>query len=144
MPFYRRFSQDPIFFSHSRHLGFASVFKHDLYFLFLSITVFSFLLHMPFESMSYIHSINNLQIIVSKFADKIKEFISECGNTDVNQYLILVKLNFLKQETGFSGMDFFKMKSNTIFSVFALILSISVILKTRKLTRSKWTANIYS
>jgi hypothetical protein len=36
------------------------------------------------------------------------------------------------------------MKSNTIFSVFALILSISVILKTRKLTRSKWTANIYS
>jgi hypothetical protein len=87
--------------------------------------------------MSYIHSTNNLQIIVSKFADKIEELISECGNTDVNQYLILVKLNFLKQETGFSGMDFFKMKSNTIFSVLALILSISVILKTRKLTRSK-------
>ncbi len=56
---------------------------------------------------------------IKEFSDKIEELMLEYGYTDVNQRLILV---------GFTGMDLFKMNSNTILSVFALILSNSVIL----------------
>jgi hypothetical protein len=38
--------------------------------------------------------------------------------------LIIVKINFLKQDTGFTGMGLFKMNSITILSVFALILRV--------------------
>jgi len=65
------------------------------------------------------HSCDMIPRRIKEFSDKIEESMLEYGYTDVNQRLILV---------GFTGMDLFKMNSNTILSVFALILSNSVIL----------------
>jgi hypothetical protein len=65
---------------------------------------------------------------IKEFSDKIEELMSDYVYTDVNQNLIIVQIDFLKQDIGFTGMGFFKINSNTIISVFALVLSNSVIL----------------
>jgi hypothetical protein len=65
---------------------------------------------------------------IKEFSDKIEELMLDYVYTDVNQNLIIVQIDFLKQDIGFTGMGFFKINSNTIISVFALVLSNSVIL----------------
>jgi hypothetical protein len=65
---------------------------------------------------------------IKELSDKIEELTSQCRYTDVNQYLMLVRIHSIKEEICFTGMGLFKMNSNTILSVFALILSNSVIL----------------
>jgi hypothetical protein len=67
------------------------------------------------------------------FCDKIEESMSEYVSintslNDLNNYLILSKINTIKQEIGFTAMGLFKVNSNAILSVFAVILSYSIVL----------------
>jgi len=67
------------------------------------------------------------------FCDKIEESMSEYVSiytslNDLNNHLILSKINTIKEEIGFTAMGLFKVNSNTILSVFAVILSYSIVL----------------
>jgi hypothetical protein len=63
---------------------------------------------------------------IKKFTHEIQELLS--FSTDLNQYLILIKMNLIKRKMGFTALGLMKINSETIISAFALILSYSVII----------------
>jgi len=70
---------------------------------------------------------------VKVFCDQIEDLMSEYVSNDssindLNKHLILIKMNSVKQELGFTAMGLFKINTNTILSVFTLVISYSVIL----------------
>jgi hypothetical protein len=70
---------------------------------------------------------------IQNFSEEIQDLLSFCRNysynsIDLNQHLTQIKINFIKQEIGFTAFGLIKINSKTILSVFALILSYSVVL----------------
>jgi hypothetical protein len=59
----------------------------------------------------------------------MSEYITNYSTVnDLNNHLIISKTNSIKQEIGFTAMGLFKINSSTMLSVFAVILSYSVVL----------------
>jgi hypothetical protein len=68
-----------------------------------------------------------------KFCNVLEKYVSE--NTkefyslnQMNQNILLMKINTIKHEIGFTASNLFKINTNTIISILALILSYSVVL----------------
>jgi hypothetical protein len=79
------------------------------------------------------YSFNIIPKRIAILCEKVEELMSEyiTNNStvnDLNNHLIISKMNSIKQEIGFTAMGLFKINSNTILSVFAVILSYSVVL----------------
>jgi hypothetical protein len=79
------------------------------------------------------YSCNIVPKRIAILCEKIEELMSEhitnyLTVNDLNNHLIISKMNSIKQEIGFTAMGLFKINSNTILSVFAVILSYSVVL----------------
>jgi hypothetical protein len=70
-----------------------------------------------------------IAILCEKIEESMSEYITNYSTVnDLNNHLIISKMNSIKQEIGFTAMGLFKINSNTILSVFAVILSYSVVL----------------
>jgi hypothetical protein len=68
-------------------------------------------------------------ILCDKIEESMSEYVTNYSSLyDLNNHLILFKMNSIKQEIGFTAMGLFKINSNTILSVFGLIISYSVVL----------------
>jgi hypothetical protein len=68
-------------------------------------------------------------ILCEKVEESMSEYVTNYSSlNDLNNHLILFKMNSIKQEIGFTAMGLFKISSNTILSVFGVILSYSVVL----------------
>jgi hypothetical protein len=67
---------------------------------------------------------------IKKLTDEIQELFSRfhSSSNDLNQLLMQIKINFIKQEIGFTAFGLIKINSKTIISVFAVILSYSVVI----------------
>jgi hypothetical protein len=70
---------------------------------------------------------------LKKFCNELEKNVSENTNEfynlyQINQNILLMKINTIKHEIGFTASDLFKINTNTIISILALILSYSVIL----------------
>ncbi len=69
---------------------------------------------------------------IQNFSEDIQELLLfskiYSNPVDLNQHLMQIKINFLKQEIGFTAFGLIKINSKTMLSVFALILSYSVVL----------------
>jgi hypothetical protein len=70
-----------------------------------------------------------IAILCEKIEESMSEHITNYSTVnDLNNHLIISKMNSIKQEIGFTAMGLFKINSNTMMSVFAVILSYSVVL----------------
>jgi hypothetical protein len=68
-----------------------------------------------------------------KFCYKLEKHVSEnCKENHIlvqmNENIVLMKINTIKHEIGFTASNLFKINTNTIISILALILSYSVLL----------------
>jgi hypothetical protein len=68
-----------------------------------------------------------------KFCYKLEKYFSENAKEyhildQMYQNILLIKINNIKNEIGFTASNLFKISTNTIISILALILSYSVIL----------------
>jgi hypothetical protein len=68
-----------------------------------------------------------------KFCYKLEKHVSENSKENdilvqMNQNILLMKINTIKHEIGFTASNLFKINTNTIISILALILSYSVLL----------------
>jgi hypothetical protein len=69
---------------------------------------------------------------IQNFSEEIQELLlfskNHSNSADLSLHLMQIKINFLKQEIGFTAFGLIKINSKTMLSVFALILSYSVVL----------------
>ncbi len=65
---------------------------------------------------------------INNFLDEIQELLSTSKNCSFSIDLIQIRMNFILEDIGFTALGLIKINSKTIISVFAVILSYSVVI----------------
>jgi hypothetical protein len=65
---------------------------------------------------------------INHFLEEIQELLSTSKNFSFSIDLIQIKMNFILEDIGFTALGLIKINSKTIISVFAVILSYSVVI----------------